>query len=521
MDPKEHIENIANDYKANNRVQQALEGALKHVQRSFSRRGQLLMEFIQNAQDAGATELELTLAESALTIWNNGHGFTPPEVDSLCKSGASSKAAGKYIGYLGVGFKSAFLVANRVAVHSGGYDFAFDSSAWSPGAPWQIMPVWAPDSENTNRANTTFVVSHLNTQTLASLRSSFASFQPRTLLWLDNLHSITIRDANKYRRYMKTEAGLNRWRLTIDDGSLSKHEVWLVFTLDSPTPAKVREDQTTIDWDRDQVDTRRVAVAFRMDESDNLIMEPKGTAYISIYSYTPLKDEPIPLHFLVQGDFLTSPNRESIQREAEWNKWLGRELCRTLIENCIPAFLAHNQWKSQFQKILEAKEVGTHPIWDVLIRKPLAHHMQTASIFPAADHSLIPLAKALRVPSTIRPLLSDSDLAVLYPGKHRIADDLDYPLESAPENTLALIHYQSSAALLAQKASERDLEWFQQFYVGLQPALPLTPYHKGKLRNATPFLLTETFGLAGLHQTWIKPDGLDVGAELTSELSGR
>ncbi len=92
-DAEDHIRAISKDYMANARVQESLDGAMRHVQRSFTRRGHLLMEFIQNAEDAGATRLEVTLDDAGLTIYNDGVPFEYMHVESISKIGKSTKTA--------------------------------------------------------------------------------------------------------------------------------------------------------------------------------------------------------------------------------------------------------------------------------------------------------------------------------------------------------------------------------------------------------------------------------------------
>ncbi len=79
------------------------------------------MEFIQNADDAGASRILIEILADRILILNNGTEFAAKDVASLCKVGLSSKRSGDYIGYLGVGFKSVFLISDKVAVTSGEY----------------------------------------------------------------------------------------------------------------------------------------------------------------------------------------------------------------------------------------------------------------------------------------------------------------------------------------------------------------------------------------------------------------
>ena len=56
----------------------------------------------------------------------NEAGFTEENVKSICRAGRSTKVSKGYIGEKGLGFKSAFKVAEIVRISSGPYSFYFD-----------------------------------------------------------------------------------------------------------------------------------------------------------------------------------------------------------------------------------------------------------------------------------------------------------------------------------------------------------------------------------------------------------
>lgn len=523
MNPKEHIEAISKDYAANARIQGALIGAMQHVKRSFSRRGHLLMEFLQNAEDCDATKMYVRLDQSELVVCNNGTPFERPNVDSICSIGRSSKTAAKYIGYLGVGFKSAFLLADRVVVNSGKYQFAFDSSMWPINTPWQIMPVWVDEPcEDYHNWPTVFMLRHLNSQSLEALRSSLSSFQPRTLLWLNHLTDLVVIDGQTTTHYEKNPVAANIWRIKVTrNGGVPTDETWLIIYDDCPVPDVVREDQTTRDWDREEVEARRVAAAFRLNEQEELVPELQGSVYVTIYSYTPLKDEPVPISFLLQGDFITAPNRESIHREAEWNKWLARQLFTLLRDKCIPRFLAEKRWNGRFQSILKTTDDGNHPIWDDLIRRPLAQHLATAQLFPAADGPPVALNKTVRVPENMKGLISQAEIDILDPGRKILADHVDFQVLAAPADSLNLILHSNASDLLESKAVLHDIDWFIKLYQGVKRYLPLTRYRKNQFRDAVPFLLTDNFGLSAMDpdSTFTNPNTIPIPAAVAKNFN--
>jgi hypothetical protein len=122
-------------------VLDSLTGAIDRLQKAFPRYGSFIMEFIQNADDAGSTSMQIEILPEKIRISNNGDPFTDDNVKSICKVGRSSKTPKDYIGYLGVGFKSVFLISDSPAIYSGKYRFKFSKTAWSDPShiPWQIF----------------------------------------------------------------------------------------------------------------------------------------------------------------------------------------------------------------------------------------------------------------------------------------------------------------------------------------------------------------------------------------------
>ena len=125
----------------------SLWSAIKRIEETFPRFGHFLMEFIQNADDAGASRILIEILADRILILNNGTEFAAKDVASLCKVGLSSKRSGDYIGYLGVGFKSVFLISDKVAVTSGEVPASASTNhrRSPPGAsvPWQVIPISA------------------------------------------------------------------------------------------------------------------------------------------------------------------------------------------------------------------------------------------------------------------------------------------------------------------------------------------------------------------------------------------
>ena len=87
-------------------------------------RDRIQYELLQNSDDAGATEVDVTVGSDGSVVWvNNGRPFNALDAEALCRSASSSKTRGDSIGYRGIGFKSLAAVASRIDVSSAGVVF--------------------------------------------------------------------------------------------------------------------------------------------------------------------------------------------------------------------------------------------------------------------------------------------------------------------------------------------------------------------------------------------------------------
>ena len=97
----------------------------QYIAESYKSRS--FIELIQNADDAHATRFGIHQLGPDILVGNNGHPFTPEDVEALCRSGSSHKVRGQNtIGYRGIGFKSVVNISRRITVLSGEYGFCFD-----------------------------------------------------------------------------------------------------------------------------------------------------------------------------------------------------------------------------------------------------------------------------------------------------------------------------------------------------------------------------------------------------------
>jgi len=137
--PREHIAQIR-DENDTAFDREAVRGALKDLQQTFQHKWVYLAELLQNALDAGATEIRVAIQGDTLVFEHDGREFRAEEVRSLCLKGCSTKGPTS-LGFMGVGFKSVFHSFRRASVSSGPWRF-FLEVGWREGDRGERIRQW-------------------------------------------------------------------------------------------------------------------------------------------------------------------------------------------------------------------------------------------------------------------------------------------------------------------------------------------------------------------------------------------
>lgn len=532
-----HIETIRTDYeRAGERVRRTLAGSLVTVERAFSHSGHHLYEFLQNADDAGSTRMAVHLRGRNLEILNDGCPFSYDDVEAVCDVGHSRKSPEGYIGYLGVGFKSVFLASEEPEIHSGPYHFAFRRNAWPEDFPWQVSPVPATQEMLPPQWRTRFILPLKSTQIVETLRREMEpdSLNPRVLLFLSNLAHLELVDEDRaYQRTVIREPvgdavmknGIDEavYELVESNSSATMREQWLVMGRRRDVPDNVHADPTTQAWNRSDVRSRQVLVAFKLNDNGEL-ESVTGTAHMGVFSFLPLREERIGLGFVVQGDFLTSPGRVSIMRDARWNQWIAHEILQ-LIKEQARELLGHPQRRRNALVVLWPEPPYGDSFFDLHLKKGLAEFLQRDVLLPAYDGTWVKPSEALYVPDpdseaiSVRGFISDQELHRLY-GKKPLMPDVLVPHSmrwgaiseafSLTGKQEGLLNFAKGEQLLKEKAAQGEIEFFRHLLERLygwsrehwQPRTWRT-----YLGNA-PIFLTERMEVRPYSQVWLRPPGL-------------
>lgn len=481
---RELIEEISNNYlKTNEQTLAALSGSLNLVKKMFPRYSSFIMEFIQNADDSASTQISINLDKENVVIKNNGKSFDEKDVRSLCSIGESTKSLQDYIGYLGIGFKSIYLISNSIEIYSGGYSFKFKKNNWDhrDNFPWQILPIWQEKPEESMRfPYTIFKISFRSIESFSRIKAEVLELiNKRIILFLRNVNEIEISIENEsYNRKLikskeETKDSYEIYKISeiiIEDEVESIYEdYWLVFRETYNVNEVVKNDDMTKDWERDIVEKREVIIAFNLiKESGKFCLNKTelGTAHIGVYSFLPIKEVESGLNYIIQADFLTNPGRTDLARDCKWNEWLATCVYYTIVEKCIVAFLNHHEWKYEFVDILFSN-AGGHPLFEDFVKTPLRKYLRLEKVLVSETGGLIRVDDAIYIQKELRNFLKPDDLNQILPNKipiHSKSKIRNLQIEKPFSFNATRGGSEEFIKLLEIKAEKKDVNFFKYIY---------------------------------------------------------
>jgi hypothetical protein len=296
----------------------------------YSERTHFIFELIQNAEDAGATELTFELFPDRLQVRHDGRPFTESDVRAICGVGQSEKSGDlTQIGKFGIGFKAVYAYTKTPRIHSGAEHFRIESYvrpfpvsaaegpsvAEGPAAEQGLAAAAAP--------GTLFVFPFDHDEVpppaaAGEIAAALDSFEPRTLLFLRNIARIRISGPETASQVVSRAASAR-------DGT-SRH-----VTL-SRRGERGREEESWFAWHR-QLGApgqpgHRVEIAFRVSAVDG---EPRLVRSESspLVVFFPTQKETF-LGFWIQGPYRTTPARDNVPEHDAWNQELARETAALL-----------------------------------------------------------------------------------------------------------------------------------------------------------------------------------------------
>ena len=292
----------------------------------YAERTHFIFELLQNTEDALARRdnaprsrtVSFQLSNHSLRVSHCGDPFNEDDVKGICGIDESNKEFNE-IGRFGIGFKSVYAFTDRPEIHSGTEDFAIEEF---------VRPIAA---ERIDRHADETVIRIPFKSTNHSSRDNIADGLKRLggfgLLFLREISEISwSTETGPQGQYLRESEDLDPGvrRVMIigqQDGTDDIDEEWLVFS------RPVTKD------DGDQA--KPVEIAYFMSEN-----EESSSQHVRRVDQSPLvvffpTGVETHLGFLVQGPYITTPSRDNIARDDEWNKRLVVQTTSLLTESLI------------------------------------------------------------------------------------------------------------------------------------------------------------------------------------------
>jgi hypothetical protein len=310
-------------------------------------------EFLQNADDACATEIEYAIVDRYLIIRHNGEHFLPRDMEALCSVGGAlpdqdllegiRQTDMNKIGYKGIGFKSVFRISDEVRVLADlGYSFKFSKAHWpNPNLPWQIMPIHDPvddlPAEIQDLAKVDWInyVIKLRDDVLIGTYAAGAgtlAFETNKLvkkeqiiLFLRNVSRISLFPLNSHAKDRHVEITRkidNEIRhISRQQGNSPETSRWLVKDFTIPITETVKDTLVTLNDNQCPKKLREAAsvqlsFAAKFGQRDEFVAQA-GTL---VFSYLPTEKTFNNLPFFINSSFLLNPARTEFLPSNAWNQ---------------------------------------------------------------------------------------------------------------------------------------------------------------------------------------------------------
>lgn len=148
----------------------------------------VLSELLQNADDAGATEVSVWIENQMFIFDHNGRDFSEEDFRSLCQLAYSNKRALHTIGFRGIGFKSTFSLGDPVKLFTPSLSVCFHKRRF-------IEPHWLQEEVDTlGKTRIVIEIRDQNLQEAVEKNLQDWCKSPVYLLFFNNICEIKIRD---------------------------------------------------------------------------------------------------------------------------------------------------------------------------------------------------------------------------------------------------------------------------------------------------------------------------------------
>jgi len=297
---------------------------LSFLGKLYTDRTHFIFELLQNAEDAGASKVLFRLLEEKLEVLHDGRLFNEKDVRGICGVGEGTKADDlTQIGKFGIGFKSVYAYTETPEIHSGDEHFKIENYV----RPYAAQPLDTGDSW------TTLFVFPFNKEDVEpetacrEISTRLRRLSARTLLFLRNIKEVEYRlpdgTGGLYLRDEVVRGSAREVTVIGKNNGVEESESWLMFErpVDVPNPAYDCPRQVPVE------------IGFRIQRNEKEqreeIVKIKDSTLV-VFFPTEKKTQ---LGFLIQGPYKTTPARDNIPKDDDWNKKLIQETAYLIVDS--------------------------------------------------------------------------------------------------------------------------------------------------------------------------------------------
>ena len=466
--------------------------------------GRWLFELLQNSEDAQAPEVKIILTDDTVYVADNGKGFKPGAVSSICGTDFSDKISGT-IGRKGVGFKSVYEVSSHpqlLTVGGEGVEFSPErASEWlrqngfkDGHVPYQWIPFPIPWDEAKWHDPALGELEDYKTVVRLSRLSDEKRQVVEQLLKDWPLHALFpfryVRTLKAPNMEVVLTPGNGVWTIHDTRGKIPQN--WFVI---KPDPEHAPEELmgSLGEEEKNAIRTDGVSFLIAAPSSEDRITPTQG--YLPIHVFYPTEQKG-PVRLLLHAEFLVKSDRTALIpiEKGSFNEWVTDRLAHHV---CV---FVNNSFRSNSPSghaalLVPFDDRGSHPvadkIWTFISKKAKA-------ILRLADvegNQLLTVDQAILISVSIRP---DLARALLESTKlrcqllHREFDADGGARKALKELRCKEIRDPDLMDILAENANSRslDTQWIWSCWEWLSEWVAKEPYgDKHKERVARVKLL--------------------------------
>lgn len=460
-----------------------------------------IYELLQNAEDAGASEVQFILKDNRIEFKHNGERlFSFEDVKAITGIGVSTKKDDPTnIGKFGVGFKAVFAYTITPEIQSGEYHFRIrdlvvpDTKGLSPCSLGEKQTRMIFPFDNPKKPPE---------KALAEIARNLRQLNESTLLFLSNIRKIEYRLPDSTLGFMeRTEADGNRIEISVQhpEDSTPTSAVFLRF-----------EKEVVVNDENSKPKSCRISVAFGMEKIEGQDTEKSGKQGKQhspaqwkikpldsgrVCIYFPADKETSNLKFHLHAPFASTVARDSV-RDCPANNEL-RDHLANLIAESMTAIRDQGLLTVGFLATLPNDKDNLSSFYKPIVDK-LIEAFQNEDLTPmkqgghAAAHGIF-----RGRPAQLSDLISDADLATILgkdyfppmwvanpPQRNQREDNFLSMLNISEWTTEDLVNALSAESEPIMKwLAEKSDEWHQQLYALLGDYLSSASQHFPEERN--------------------------------------